>query len=119
MNFYLLSILDRIAETLEVIGALGGLLAFCLCVWYFIQRYEDSEHELLPKIKRGLIAALVVCVVFSVCAVLVPTKADLIQAYLIVEGRKVLTAENIEQITDAVVERIEEPKQESDLEVRP
>jgi uncharacterized membrane-anchored protein len=110
---YLLSIIDSVSIFFGVSGFLtvlvSGIWAIaCLSDFtsYSTKMQEEKRPAFWKAIRVSKIAGTV-GIILMVIGVLVPDKRDLIQAYLMVEGRKVANVEQVEEIVDGVMKRVD------------
>ena len=111
---YLLSILDDVGTAFSTGGGIIGFLSLLGLVIVHLNRvgstgYRNSEdyYTYLAKFEKLLrvttcLGLMVWCIGYSL-----PARRDLIEAYVIVEGSKVMTAENGEKMAEAVAERFD------------
>lgn len=114
---YLLSIMD-IGVKLGVLSALGlvaGLFAWLAII--IIQPFETLSDECKKKAKenedkernftQGMRLVIIGCLITLVTSFFMPSKKDLIQSYLMIEGTKIIKAENGELAAKEILKRID------------
>jgi hypothetical protein len=111
---YLLSILDGLDGALgglvfaSVVGLLGAVVAPAFLHSMAFNR-EDSEaaERSAVQIRPWRARCAVAMVVFTLVAAAVPSTESLLRAYVMVEGSKIVHAENAEAASKALLERVD------------
>ena len=108
-ELYWLSVLDNIQETGKGVSIVIGLCTIIALI--VIGMLCDSCSEVDKKISRRLRLSLyfqvpLLILMVSICA-LVPTREDLIESHVILEGKEILTKENLTEITDEIMKRVD------------
>lgn len=102
-EIYLLSIIDNFRD---VITAAIFLSVTAVLAWAWliaISQDPESPGSLVKEMRPVLLAAICPALLLAALAI-TPTRKDIIESYVMVEGKQVLTAEKVE----AVVERVDE-----------
>lgn len=114
-EMYLLTICDNVRNSC---GAMIAIMAISIVLLIIFEGTSDKSHR---KTSHWSILGIYLAVLMAIICVLllafVPSTDSIIKAYCIKEGSKIVTAENIKdmskeisseakKITDAVVERI-------------
>lgn len=102
---YWLSILDNIAITLRVIGGVLAAVYLIGVVACAAECYDEMD-KIKAWLKKGKIL-LISSVIFVFISIFIPSRSDLIQAYTITEGAKVLDAESIKKLTEEIAKRVD------------
>ena len=113
-DIYWLSILDNAHEVARPMVGIGGLLGtIALAVSIGMVGDDGCKHVVKP-LRRLSFILLSVAIVGLVLYIFVPTKRDLIEAYIIIEGKEIVNAENadkaiqrVDQLVERVLDRVE------------
>ena len=120
-TIYLLSIVDGLGSALAGAGGIVGFISLIVLVILHLvrlaraaerQSYRDSnDNEHVAKafdsfIKLSKTTTIVGLIVFSL-GYLMPNRRALVEAYVIVEGSKLVTAENTEKMGEAIAARFD------------
>lgn len=102
---YVLSVLDGLNTTVEVFAFLTGLgLALSLFSEPILETLSDGTQE---DVRRWRPRIALACVACAVVAAVLPNTSDLLKAYVLVEGSKLVTAENAQTATQEIVKRVD------------
>lgn len=96
---YFISILDGLNSTLIAVATFATIACVVLLVCMFIERMEDL------KVPCKWVAA--VAVVSAILSALVPSTESLLKAYLLVEGSKIITADNAQEASKEILKRVD------------
>lgn len=110
MSVYLLSVLDGAHSTVNVFAWLFVFSTGILCFFCFAPSPDRStqeleEHKRLCHIMR---ISAILLFIFASLSFLIPSHKSLIASYMMLEGRKVVTAENIDKIADVIQQTIKD-----------
>lgn len=111
---YLLSILDGVGKAFAVGGGLVGFASLAGLVIIHLNRvgstgYKTSEayYTYLAKFEKLLRVTTCLGLIFWGVGYMMPGRRALVEAYVMVEGSKVLTAENGEKMAEEVAQRFD------------
>jgi hypothetical protein len=106
---YLLSTrLFHMVEGLSVVTLIGLAVAVILTTIASMGERDDSREVITAKTVRSAAKkiAVIAAICLTVCS-LVPSRKGLIQAYLIVEGTKIVNAENADKALEVFNKKID------------
>jgi hypothetical protein len=118
-SIYLLSIAENLGKTLSVASnmfLLAGVVAYIVSVlrhWWWLDTHRDEEKENAdylisePKVRKFSITCGVLSAGFALLSGLCPTTENVLKAYALVEGSKVINAPNAELAAEAVGKRFD------------
>lgn len=121
---YLLSILDGLNGTAIWLSIVSGIGALAWTIAYFVASAADDSAAksgalyprsqgpiVLPTIAPARLAMAkrlgTASIALAIVAGFVPSRDALIRAYLMVEGSKLVTADNAQKTTEEIVKRID------------
>ena len=118
MEIYWLSILDNGRGALATLGFLLFGITLLATFGSVIVREEISDKDKAERMSRGLLrtaaAALIAMLLCVAIRGFTPTKRDIIEAYIIIEGQHIVNSENAEKVlirtdelVDAIITRVE------------
>lgn len=119
---YFLSILDNLGD--------GFTVVYYFCIWTAIvfvcywgvsrliivdkfdsDRQEETRKDLLRDnykyLTKWTLSLFTIAMVFRLLAAFVPSKRDLVEAYAMIEGSKIVTAQNGELVAKEVAQRFD------------
>lgn len=110
MNIYLLSILDNIGHTATFCTAVFGIAALATTVC--LMDLEGAYRQALTKEERATVKKLqhiatVIAIISMFVATMTPSRRDLMSAYVMAEGKHLVTVENFESATNALLNRFD------------
>jgi len=103
---WLLSIMDNIRPFIAVgtiictLSLLGSLIAI-------IYSLSEGESDLTIQTKKTLRIGIIIGAVITIIGSLFPTRRDLVEAYFMIEGRKVIASENFDKVMSKVEKKID------------
>lgn len=103
---YLLAVCDSVKTGCGFMWGLSVVIILCATIACCVIKSEGGE--IFPWVKILLAALVILLPFFIIGAALTPGKNDLIKAYCMTEGRKVLTAENTEKAVREFSEKLTE-----------
>lgn len=103
---YLLSILDGANAAGVAIIALSAAAAFMCGLVCLFSEYDKEDHQIATARKVGTVSAWAFAGALAFVA-LVPSSESLLRAYLMVEGSKIVTAQNAAKATAEIVKRVD------------
>ena len=109
-EIYLLSIMDGLGVGVGILGGLSGTIGFVCCLVGALFVLSPIDEEDTPRFRLLLKAGIGMCVVATFCLLVsmaIPTKRDIIEAYIMVEGSKVANAENVEDAAKNVSDKLD------------
>ena len=114
-TLYLLSITDKLGGGLETLTVISGLVCAVFIIGSLFYRFgsingwSESEEEVagLSFWKKGIKYSTAVFLPAAILSSMVPGKRDIVEAYAMVEGSKIITAANGEKVAAEVAERFD------------
>lgn len=109
---YILSVADGLSSCLGFLAFASGCalaLSFSPHWWFTLSKLEEEHRDRTlanaAKLRPKLLIAFLACLGV---ATLLPSMSDLTRAYVMVEGSKIVTAENATKATAEIVKRVDE-----------
>lgn len=110
LELYLLSIIDNISDlfvpaiTSAIIFGIVAVILFCISFDKDVnEEFKTNVRKLANLVKNCVIVA----VFMSVLCSLVPTRDDIVKAYMIQEGAKLVTAKNADKAVEEFTKRLD------------
>jgi len=111
---YLLSILDKLHEGFETlfyitIGTTGVVVLLWLTWRMYFSDLDDGKLEAADKFfRRNCVPLLIMAFVFKIVSSLIPNKKEIVEAYTMVEGSKIISSKNGEILAKEMSGRFDE-----------
>jgi len=107
---YFLSILDNLHNGMIIMAMVccigGGIAFFCAHMEKDLARGEEEQTRYQAMLKRAWSLLIVAAVCFFI-AFLVPTKTNIIKAYLILEGKELVNSQQAQKALIGVLDRVD------------
>lgn len=110
ITVYLLSILDSARDALMTVTICGGVaILACGIGMLWVRDFGEREHkpENYLVARRAIKALSIACAVSTVIRAFIPSPDALLKSYLMIEGSKLVTAENAGKATEEIVKRVD------------
>lgn len=110
LELYLLSIIDNISDlfvpaiTSAIIFGIVAVILFCIS---FDKDVNEDFRLSVGKLANLVKNCVIVAVFISVLCSLVPTRDDIVKAYMIQEGAKLVTAKNADKAVEEFTKRLD------------
>jgi len=110
LELYLLSIIDNISDlfvpaiTSAIIFGIVAVILFCIS---FDKDVNEEFRTNVRKLANLVKNCVIVAVFMSVLCSLVPTRDDIVKAYMIQEGAKLVTAKNADKAVEEFTKRLD------------
>lgn len=98
LELYLFSILDNISNAFAMIGFIFVFIFVICMIIGVITWIIDRNIALAKKFLSGAAVSLPILLLAIFLNMLMPTQDSLVKSYLILEGKDIVTSENIETI---------------------
>jgi len=113
MNIYWLSILDNASRGLGHLTAILLVGALILGMVGAMTATENEFRDLSKKLFRIMIITMSLGCFVIITRCFIPNKQDIIEAYIMIEGKEIVNAENadkaikrMDELTERIIDRI-------------
>lgn len=120
MNVYWLSILEGINDAIHCSAFIAGMISVVLLIAGVAMKIESigcegekEMHQAGAKLHKILCFSVPLIFILIFAGAFVPTKRDIIEAYIMIEGKGIINAENadkaikrVDEITERILDRI-------------
>lgn len=106
-NVFLIWALAALPNFGSAIAILGGVMILVsIFIFMFSHEYSESEPS-SSRLRKISLFTIVSGILFFVLGWLVPRQNDIVKAYLMIEGSKIITADNAEEASKEIIKKVD------------